>query len=161
MSKTLIIKPSFKEIIIKIKKIIDDPESRKRVLLRAVLELKDLAAGYPIEGAWNRYPGTKGKGVWYQRQFGTRYKRKDGSTGGNNTSQKLQKNWFTEVQRRDEFSASAFTNVTYAPFLLDPDRRVSWASGHGWQSLDEIERDYTPRFEKLILDDIDKKIDNL
>lgn len=161
MSKTLQIIPSIKEIVSRIKAVIDDPASRRRVLTRAVLELKDLAAGYPVEGAWNRAPGTKGNNVWYQRQYGTRYKRKDGTIGGRNTSQRLQKSWYTEVQRKDEFSASAFTDVTYAPFLLDPNRRVNWAAGHGWQTLDEIETDYTPRFEKIILDELDNQIEKI
>jgi len=161
MSKTLKIVPNIKEIVSRIKAVIDDPASRRRVLMRAVLELKDLAAAYPVEGAWNRAPGTKGNNVWYQRQYGTRYKRKDGTIGGRNTSQRLQKNWFTEVQRKDKFTASAFTNVTYAPFLLDMDRRVHWAAGHGWQSLDEIETDYMPRFEKIVLDEIDKQVEKI
>lgn len=161
MSKALQIIPSIKEIVSRIKAVIDDPDSRRRVLTRAVLELKDLAAGYPVEGAWNRAPGTKGNNVWYQRQYGTRYKRKDGTIGERNTSQRLQKRWYTEVQRKDEFSASAFTDVTYAPFLLDPNQRVNWAVGHGWQSLDEIEKDYMPRFEKIILDEVDGQIEKI
>jgi hypothetical protein len=155
------INPSIKEITTRILAVVNNPEGRKRLLLRAVLELKDLAAGYPVEGAWNRDPGTKGNHVWYQRQFGTRYKRKDGSTGGRNTSQRLQKSWQTEVQRRDDFSASAFTDVTYAPYLLDPERRVSWAAGHGWQDLDTIQEQYTPRFEQLALDEVDDQIDKI
>ena len=112
MDEAVKITPSVKVIFSRILAVINNPESRKRVLLRAVLELKDLAAGYPVEGSWNVAPGTKGKGVWYQRGFGTRYNRKDGTIGGRNTSQRLQKSWNTEVQRRDDFSASAFTNVT-------------------------------------------------
>lgn len=161
MPKTMVITPSFEEIMTKLKKIIDDPRARRRVLIRAVLELKDLAAGYPVAGPWNSDPGTKGNHRWYQRGVGSRYLRKDGTFGGTNNSQQLQKNWFTEVQRKDDFSASAFTPVTYAPFLLDPDQRVSWAGIHGWQTLDDIERDYTPRFEQLILKEIDEQIDNL
>lgn len=161
MTKTVVIKPSLDELLKRINAIIDNPDSRRRVLIRAVLELKDLAAGYPVAGAWNSNPGTKGNGVWYQRGFGTRYKRKDGTTGGRNTSQKLQKSWRTEVQRKDEFTASAFTDVTYAPFLLDETRRVHWAAGHGWQTLADIEKDYTPRFEKIVLKELDDQIDKL
>jgi len=158
VAKTLKISPSLDGVLKRIKEVITDKQSRRRLLLRAVLELKDLTAAYPVAGAWNSAPGAKGDGQWYQRNFGTRYSRKDGTTGGRNTSQKLQKNWRTEIQRKDEFSASVFTEVTYAPFLLDPTKRVHWAAGHGWQSLDEIEKDYMPRFEKLALEEIDKQI---
>lgn len=63
--------------------------------------------------------------------------------------------------KRDEFTASAFTEVTYAPFLLDDDKRVSWAAVHGWQSLTDIEAEYMDRFEELALDELDKAINDL
>lgn len=161
MSDALKITPSIKEIFARIGKVINDPDSRRRVLIRAVLELKDLAAGYPQAGPWNSDPGTRGDHRWYQRGFGTRYKRKDGTTGGKNTSQKLQKSWQVEVQRLNEFSASAFTEVTYAPLLFDPNQKVHWAEGHGWQDLDQIEKDYAPRFEKMVLEEIDNQIEKI
>ena len=162
MAKTLVIEPSLKEIMARVKKVIDDPASRRRVLLRAVLELKDLAAAYPVAGRWNSAPGTKGDNRWYQRGFGSRWLRKDGTFGGINTSQRLQQSWNTEVQRQDEFTASAFTDVTYAPYLLDEEKpRVNWAQSHGWQSLDEIQEDYAPRFERAVLDEVDDQINKI
>ena len=162
MAKTLVIEPSLKEIMARVKKVIDDPASRRRVLLRAVLELKDLAAAYPVAGRWNSAPGTKGDDRWYQRGYGSRWLRKDGTFGGSNTSQRLQQSWNTEVQRQDEFTASAFTDVTYAPYLLDEEKpRVNWAQSHGWQSLDEIQEDYAPRFERAVLDEVDDQINKI
>ncbi len=162
MAKTLVIEPSLKEIMARVKKVIDDPTSRRRVLLRAVLELKDLAAAYPVAGRWNSAPGTKGDNRWYQRGYGSRWLRKDGTFGGSNTSQRLQQSWNTEVQRTDEFTASAFTDVTYAPYLLDEEKpRVNWAQSHGWQSLDEIQEDYAPRFERAVLDEVDDQINKI
>ena len=162
MAKTLVIEPSLKEIMARVKKVIDDPAARRRVLLRAVLELKDLAAAYPVAGRWNSAPGTKGDNRWYQRGFGSRWLRKDGTFGGSNTSQRLQQSWNTEVQRQDEFTASAFTDVTYAPYLLDEEKpRVNWAQSHGWQSLDEIQEDYAPRFERAVLDEVDDQINKI
>ena len=162
MAKTLVIEPSLKEIMARVKKVIDDPAARRRVLLRAVLELKDLAAAYPVAGRWNSAPGTKGDNRWYQRGFGSRWLRKDGTFGGSNTSQRLQQSWNTEVQRQDEFTASAFTDVTYAPYLLDEKKpRVNWAQSHGWQSLDEIQEDYAPRFERAVLDEVDDQINKI
>jgi hypothetical protein len=137
-------------------KIVDailDPEKRRKIIIRAAAELHDIASGYPVEGAWNKAPGTKGNGVWYQRNFGTRYTRKDGTTGGRNTSQQLQKNW--HIERQGE-SASVWTAVTYAPFLLDANRRVSWAAGHGWLTTDQIAEDYMPRLEEIVIDEIVK-----
>lgn len=156
MTKTVIITPPISDIIKKIVAVIADPASRRRLLTLAVLELKDLAAGYPVAGAWNSAPGSRGDGRWYQRGYGSRWFRNDGSIGGNDTSQRLQESWRTE--QRDEFTAAAFTEVTYAPYLLNKDERVHWAASHGWKSLGEIEEEYAPRFEKLALDEIDNQI---
>lgn len=175
MAKTLVIEPSLKEIMARVKKVIDDPASRRRVLLRAVLELKDLAAAYPEEGQYNKPSHTRfirratKHGLetrevsgWYQRGYGSRWLRKNGTFGGSNTSQRLQQSWNTEVQRQDEFTASAFTDVTYAPYLLDEEKpRVNWAQSHGWQSLDEIQEDYAPRFERAVLDEVDDQINKI
>lgn len=137
-------------------KIVDailDPEKRRKILIRAAAELKDLAAAYPVEGPWNREPGTRGDGRWYQRKFGPRWRNKNGTTGGRNTSQNLQTSW--QIERRGE-SASVWTAVTYAPFLLDASQRVGWAAGHGWQTTDEIAEGYIERFEEIVLKEIDE-----
>jgi hypothetical protein len=143
---------------------IASPEAKRRILTQGTLELADRARAYPSEGPWNRNPGTRGKGIWYERQFGTRWMRKGGSIGGKpyfqglggrNTSEMLQKNWFTEV-RADV--GSVFTGVSYAPLLFDPAQRVSWAAGHGWKTVDEIADGYAPRFVEITLAEIDRRI---
>jgi hypothetical protein len=161
LANALTYKPDFDKLLKKIEGIISNEITRRRLLTRAILELKDLASAYPVAGAWNHAPGARGDNRWYQRNFGSRWKRKDGTIGGTNNSQQLQKNWRSEVMKRDEFSASAFTEVTYAPFLLDDEQRVSWAELHGWQSLNDIEEEYAGRFEELALDELDKGISNL
>jgi len=137
-------------------KIVDailDPEKRRKIIIRAAAELKDLASAYPVEGAWNKAPGTRGNNRWYQRKYGARWKRKDGTLGGTNNSQELQTSW--NIERRGE-TASVWTAVTYAPFLLDANQRVHWADGHGWQTTDQIAEEYMPRLEEIILDEIGK-----
>lgn len=141
-----------------------DPQKRQKIMIRALLELKDLAAAYPVEGIWNKAPGTRGNNRWYQRGFGSRWKRADGSIGGINNSQRLQRSWQTEIVKRvdtgftESVVGSAYTEVTYAPFLLDPQKKVNWAPVHGWQDVDEIEKEYSERFEKIVLDEIDKDL---
>jgi hypothetical protein len=159
--KTVTITPPLKQIAEELKKIIDDPQARKRILLEAVLELKDRAAAYPPEGPWNQAPGARGNNIWYQRQWGTRWLKKDGSFGGKNTSEKFQKSWKTAVQQEDTFTASAFTEVSYAPGLLDPAQLQPWAKTHGWQDVNEIAAGYQPRFVELVLAEIDKQIGKL
>lgn len=156
--KSVTITPSLKELEKSIKAVIDDKDARRRVLIRAVLELKDRAATEPDLGKWNNPPGTRGDNVWYQRRWGTRWIKKDKTLGGRNNSQDFQMSWQTEVQRADTFTASAFTEVTYAPGLLDNVNRFEWAGEHGWKTLDEIADGYQPRFVELVLAEVDKQI---
>lgn len=156
---------AIKEIITKVSALVTDPTARKRILDNASVKLAALVAVYPPEGVWNKYPGTRNDGRWYQRGFGSRRMSKGGSIGGTpyfsgvqgvNNSQDLQKSW--QVTQQDEFTASVHTAVTYAPYLLDPAQRVSWAAEHGWKSLDEIGEEFAPIFEATALEEIDKQI---
>lgn len=159
---------AIKEIMTKVTALVTDPAARKRILDKASVKLAALVAVYPAEGAWNKYPGSRNDGRWYQRGFGSRYMSKGGSIGGkpyfsgiggNNTSQDLQKSW--QITRQDEYTASVHTGVTYAPYLLDPTQRVSWAAEHGWKSLDEIGEDFAPIFEETALKEIDAQIEKI
>lgn len=159
MTKPLTIKPTLKEVMIKIKAVIDDPAARQRVLTKAGNELKKIMAIYPPAGIWNRPPGSRGDNRWYERGYGSRWLRRDGSLGGTNNSQQFDRSWVSE--KRDEFSQSVNTSVTYAPFLIDPNQRVNWAVSHGWVSVDKTAEEFTPEFEKIILDELDKQIDKI
>jgi len=141
----------------KLQKIIDSlasPTVKRAILARAAQELLDRAAVYPEEGAWN----SPSRQRWYQRHFGTRYRRKDGVVTGRNTSERLQKSWQIED---NETSASIWTAVSYAPFLYDQSQRASWAAEHGWLTGDEILEEYYPRFEAVVLEEIDNADENM
>lgn len=156
--KTVTITPSLKEIETRIQKVIDDQDARRRVLIQAVVELKERAMAEPDLGKWNNPPGTNNNNIWYQRRWGTRWLKKDKTFGGRNNSQDFRNSWQTEVQRADTFTASTFTEVTYAPGLLDNENRFSWAGEHGWRTLDEIADGYQPRFVELVLAEVDAQI---
>ncbi len=160
MTTTMTLHPSVNEIRKWLDKVINDPESRRRVLLRAALEISDNRYLYPAPGPWNFEPGNpnnKRKGVWYQRNVGTRYRKKDDTFGGINNSERLQKSWSKEISS-DIYSISVFTDVTYAPYLFDPAIRVNWAKSHGWKTLDEIDEEYSPRFMKIVEEEIDRNV---
>lgn len=159
MTSAVKITPTLKQVMIKVMAVIDDPAARQRVLTKAGDELKKILAIYPPAGIWNRPPGTRGDNRWYERGYGSRWLRNNGSMGGTNNSQQLDRSWVSE--KRDEFTQSVNTGVTYAPFLLDPAQRVNWAVSHGWTSIDKTAEDFTPGFEKIILDEIDKQIDKI
>ncbi len=154
--------PSADKIKKWLESVIDNPQARRRVLIRGSLELKDRYIVYPKAGRWNSAPGTKGNNRWYQRKFGARYLRKNGTFGGSNTSENLQTSWQYTIGA-DNYSASVFTPVSYAPFLYVPrsdpkPNQVYWANEHGWQDTNEIAEAFTPRFAELVEEEIDKQI---
>jgi hypothetical protein len=151
-------KPPIKQVILRIKAVIEDAAARARILAKAGKELAARAAVYPVEGGYNREPGTNKWGTWYQRGFGTRWRNKSGFLAGRNESQDLQASW--KVEQKD-FTASVYTSVTYAPFLLDHDKRVSWAASHGWKTDQEIADGFAPRYEEIALEEIDKQIEKI
>lgn len=171
MTSTLVIKPTLKEVTKKILALLDNPESRKRVLAAGVKILAGVsfAGKYPPETDRNSPPGHRGDGVWYQRGFGTRYTRNNSVIGGRpyyrnignagvNTSEDFQTSWVTSVQ---EFTGTISTNVTYAPFLIDATKQPRWVKEVGWQTLEDIEERFTPVFEKIIFDELDNQIDKI
>lgn len=162
MTVTASMTPSAEQIKRWLESVVDDPRARRRVLIRGSLELKDRYIVYPKAGKWNSAPGTKGNNVWYQRKFGTRYLRKDGTFGGRNTSENLQVSWQHSISA-DDYKASVFTDVSYAPYLYAPltapkPHQVYWAALHGWQDVDEIAENYAPRFVEIVSDEIDAQL---
>ena len=161
MTVETVMSPNAEQIKKWLESVVDDPESRRRVLLKGSLELKDRYIVYPAAGRWNSAPGTKGNNVWYQRKFGPRYLRKDGTTGGRNTSENLQISWKSQLAA-DAYSVSTFTDVSYAPYLYIPKsipkpHQVYWAAGHGWQDVDEIAEKYAPRLLEIVGEEIDRQ----
>jgi hypothetical protein len=51
--------------------------------------------------------------------------------------------------------------VTYAPFLLDPQKRPAWVKEVGWQTVDDVEKESVDKFEDIALAEIDKAVSNL
>ena len=146
-------------------------ETRRKILARAANLLAgntkrgQYAAEYPPETWRNKPPGNNGS--WYERGFGTRYITRKSAIGGspffkniggagNNTSQDFQDNWRVSVE---DIEAHVFTEVTYAPFLLDTTIRPAWVKEVGWRDVNQIAEEFTPVFEKVILEELDAAVD--
>ena len=151
------IKPSRKQIVQDIFELLDNPKTRRKLLDLGTRLLDLIASAYPPAGLWNREPGTRGDGRWYERGYGSRWRRMDGTIGGRRTSERLIESWMTA--KEDEYTSQVYTTVSYAPYLFDESKRVGWAKKHGWQTMDEVEDEFTPEFEDIIVDEINKKID--
>ena len=116
-------------------------------------EIKIMATPYPAEGPWNTpgaYPAR-----WYQRHFGSRWARVDGSVGGSDSSQQLQKNWLVE-QRGDQVVVG--NSAGYAPYVMGAEQRPYHAD-HGWRKLNDIAIEVIQdRFPGYMADELEKAI---
>jgi len=113
--------------------------SIQRVLGRVGQHVKVKMAVYPPQGEWKtpkQFPGR-----WYQRGFGPRWARKDGSIGGANTSENLQHQWKVQLAPR---TVTIENEVSYAAYVQDADEQADFHKAHGWQTdqdvIDELER---------------------
>ena len=102
-------------------------------------------AVYPPETEGNR-PGPYPK-RWYQRQFGSRYAKKGGGApGGQNTSERLQKSWRTDIIKPLEahvFTKSPQTGgeVSYVDLVQSEENQAAVHKEHGWQTDEAVARD--------------------
>ena len=74
---------------------------------------------------------------WYERGYGSRYRRKDGSIGGKRTSQTLGRRWTKAVQNRGTRGVVG-NNATYAPYVQDAERQAAAHTAHGWDTIQAV-----------------------
>ncbi|NLS80049.1 MAG: hypothetical protein GXY76_22645 [Chloroflexi bacterium] len=124
------------------------------VLKRLAEEIKAQATPYPPEGPWNApgpYPAR-----WYQRHFGPRWARADGSVGGSNTSEQLQKQWL--VEQRGAAQVVVANRASYAPWVMGEEQAALHAA-HGWRKLKDIAAEVMgDRLAAVAREELDKLI---
>jgi len=116
----------------------------ERVVPLAGKMVQTKMAVYPPETDANR-PGPYPK-RWYQRHFGPRYARKAGGFGGQNTSERLQKAWRTDIIKPLEahvFTKSTQTGgeVSYVEYVQSYESQTSVHKEHGWQTDQAVAED--------------------
>lgn len=106
-------------------------------LLRAAAEdVKGTVARYPPATEANAPRGWRpgGNNRWYERGFGPRWVRKDGSVGGRQTSQTLGRRWTTRVGDTWALIGNA---ASYAPYVHDADRQAWFHKRRGWPTIQD------------------------
>ena len=117
------------------------------------------AAGLHVQGKINVYPAAteanspgNPTGKWYERGFGSKWQRKDGSIGGRKTSETLGRKW--TVDQPDSFSVVIGNNVSYGPWVQDPEKQTSFHAEHGWKTTAQVAKEET----HAVMDFIRKEI---
>ena len=101
------------------------------ILRAAALSIKNEVARYPPSTLANS-PLAR---TWYERGFGPRWMRRDGSIGGSRTSETLGRRWTTRVSSRE---ARIGNNASYAPFVQGRDQQAAFHARRGWKTLEDV-----------------------
>jgi len=110
----------------------------KGVMGAALSDVKNWIAVYPPESEANM-PGRR----WYQRGYGQRWYRKDGTMGGMKTSQQLGQSWAYKVDQ-DGMGGVVGNKVTYAPFVQGP-KQALFHKGRGWRTIEQAVVEVGPK----------------
>ncbi len=101
------------------------------ILRAAALSIKNEVATYPRSTLANS-PLAR---TWYERGFGPRWMRRDGSIGGSRTSETLGRRWTTRVSSNE---ARIGNNASYAPFVQGRDQQAAFHARRGWKTLEDV-----------------------
>jgi hypothetical protein len=94
------------------------------------LQVENEIAPYPPATEANS-PGNP-KGKWYERGYGPRWQRKDGSVGGSKTSQMLGRRW--GIRPFGRIGTLVGNTATYAPFVHSQEDQAAFHGRRGWKT---------------------------
>ena len=106
-------------------------------LMAGALHIKGKIAKYPPHSIANS-PGNP-TGKWYERGYGPRWSRKDGSMGGRKTSETLGRKW-TTAERNAGLTQVLGNNASYAPYVHDAEEQAGFHGDRGWLTDEEVLR---------------------
>jgi hypothetical protein len=106
----------------------------------AVSDVKAWVAKYPPKSSANEPSDVL---PWYQRGYGTRWRRLDGTTGGSKTSETLGRRWTQRVENHG-LRGIAGNNATYVRAVQDEDRQATFHKERGWRTVQDAVREKAP-----------------
>jgi len=116
------------------------------VMGECLSDIKDDVAVYPPATEANQPRSFTSGGVnrWYERGYGSRWARKDGSIGGSPTSEELGRSWTTRVEQQG-MRGVVGNKVSYGPFVQDEDDQAPFHKERGWGTIQEVAKRQAPK----------------
>ena len=127
---------------------------RRAILVTGAQMLKSYIAVYPKSTAANS-PGGPGS-RWYERGYGPKWQRKDGSVNGMQTSEALGRRWAVEVH---DTEAIVGNNASYARFVQSDSEQATVHRRNQWRTDVETIREVGPRIEEMARVEIQRAVD--
>ena len=130
-------------------------QGAKRGLKSGALHVKGKISEYPPSTTANS-PGNP-TGRWYERGWGPRWSRKDGSWGGRKTSETLSKRW-TTAERNAGLTQIIGNNASYAPYVHDAEEQAKIHGARGWKTDEEVLREEGKQVLQFIQNEVEKEL---
>jgi hypothetical protein len=123
------------------------------------------AAAQHVKGKVNVYPPdtianspSNPSGRWYERNYGPRWRRRDGSIGGSPTSKQLKHKWTTKLAN-DGLSAIVGNNVSYGPYVQDEERQAGFHRRRGWKTIQDVSREEAETVARFVRDHVERALE--
>ena len=138
-------------------------------LRRKLAKLQDMSQIYPalmaggvhVEGKLKEYPPSTaanspgGPGSqWYERGWGSRWQRMDGSMGGRQSSETLGKKWTMQGSGGDKVIIG--NNVSYGPYVQGPSEQAKALREIGWKTTDTVASEEAEVVLNMVKKEVDK-----
>jgi len=113
--------------------------------------LRDYINVYPPLSNANTKQGPGGR--WYERGYGPRWARKDGSVGGMKTSEDLRHSWAVSANSK---RAIVGTNVSYAKAVQSAEHQAPFHAKRGWPTDQEAIDKMRPKILDMVRREINR-----
>ena len=118
------------------------------------------ASASHIKGTVNVYPpatlaNSETRPRWYQRNYGPRWRRKDGTIGGRKTSENLKHKWTTKDRDRG-LTWIVGNNVSYGEYVQDRGKQARWHKRNKWKTIQDVAEQEADTVVKFIKAEVDK-----
>ena len=131
-----------------------------KLVADAVVNRAIKASVVHLKGKINEYPTAtdantpKSNGAWYERGYGSRWRRADGSLGGRQSSETLGRKWTIRTGNRWGIVGN---NVSYGPYVQGATRQASRMADIGWKTTGEVAEEEKKRIMAFFVREIRKE----
>ena len=126
----------------------------KRGLKAGALHVKGKIAKYPPSTIANS-PGRPGG--WYERGWGSRYKRLDGVVTGKKTSETLGRRW-TTGEKNAGLTQIVGNNASYAPYVQSKEKQARFHKARGWLTDEQVLKQEGDEVLQFIQKEVDRDL---
>jgi hypothetical protein len=112
------------------------------------------AVGLHIKGKIDKYPPATeanspgdDRRSWYERGYGPKWRRKDGSVGGKKTSEMLGRRWTVNASSSQVVIGN---NVSYGPYVQDEEHQADFHKRRGWKTAQQVAKDEEPTVKAFV-----------